>query len=295
MAQIDETIELIRGSSTLDLTDLVNHHVITFDGFGAPPLRRLSERGPLQDGDSDIGYRLDPRTIRMQVLLYGLTDAGLHQRREALLGVLKPGAAADVVKLRYAYPGGVVRQIDTHLSGGMTFNGGGRLRANMPEVIELRAADPTWYDPNVTSVPFSASGGGSGFVFPLSTNFTFGGSTLAASTVITLAGENAWKTFPIITISGPVVGCTILNTTTGEKIQFSGTIGSGKVYTIDTRYGQKTVVDELGVNKIAELSSDSNLATFHLEPGDNSISTSGTSTTSATGIAFQFNQRFLGV
>lgn len=295
MGQTDETIELIRGSSVLDLTDLVQHHVIAFDGFGAPPIRRLSERGPLQDGDSDIGFRLDPRTIRLQVYLYGLTGAGLHQRREALLGVLRPGVSADPVKLRYTYPSGVVRQIDTHLSGGMTFNGGGRLRETMPEVIELRAADPTWYDPTITSVPFSASGGGSGFVFPLSTNFTFGGSTLAASTVITLDGNNAWKTYPIITITGPVVNCTILNTSTGEKLQFPATIGAGKVYTIDTRYGQKTVVDELGANKIAELSSDSNLATFHLEPGDNSISTSGTSTTSATGIAFQFNPRFLGV
>jgi hypothetical protein len=296
MAQIEETIELVRGSTAIDLTDLVLHHVITFDGFGMPPLRRLSERGPMQDGDTDIGYRLDPRILRLQVQLYGLNNSGLHDRRRALLGALRPGAASDPVKLRYTHPSGLTRQIDAHLSGGMTFNGGGRLRASMPEVIELRAPDPTWYDPDGASVQFAQTGGGTAMPVPTLFPLTFGASTLDVIQAVALSGDNAWVTYPIIYATGPVTNLVITNTTTGKKLDFTGaTIGAGVTYTIDTRYGYKTVVDSSAVNRISQLTADSDIAGWSLQPGNNSLRATGTSVNSATSIVIQYNQRFIGV
>lgn len=296
MAQIEETIKLVRGSAAIDLTDLVLHHVMEFDGFGMPPLRRLSERGPLQDGDTDIGFRLDPRIIRMQVHLYGLTNQGLHERREALLNALRPGASSDPIKLRYTYPGGLTRQIDVHASGGMTFNGANRLRANMPEVIELRAADPTWYDPNGASVQFAQTGGGTAMPMPVLFPLTFGASSLDVTQLVNLAGDNAWVTYPIIYATGPVTNLVLTNTTTGKKLDFTGsTIGTGVTYTIDTRYGRKTVIDSSAVNRISQLTADSDIAGWALQPGNNSLRATGTSVNNATSIVIQYNQRFIGV
>lgn len=296
MAQIDETIELVRGTTTLDLTDMVMHHVMAFDGFGMPPLRRLSERGPMQDGDTDIGYRLDPRIIRLQVHLYGLTNPGFHARREALLNLLRPGASSDPVRLRYTYPGGVTRQIDVHASGGMTFNGSSRLLANMPEVIELRAPDPTWYDPIGASVQFAQSGGGTAMPVPTLFPLTFGASNLDAIQSIDLSGENAWVTYPIIYATGPVTNLVLTNTTTGKKLDFTGSsIGAGVTYTIDTRYGYKTVIDSSAVNRISQLTTDSDIAGWSLSPGVNSLRATGSSVNSATSIVIQYNQRYIGV
>jgi hypothetical protein len=296
MAQIEETIELVRGATVLDVTDLVTHHVITFDGFGMPPLRRLSERGPMQDGDTDIGFRLDPRTIRLQVQLYGLTNTGLHERRESLLGVLKPGAAADPVKLRYTYPTGVTRQIDVHASGGMTFSAESRLRTYMSEVIELRASDPTWYDPTGASVQFAQTGGGTAMPVPILFPVTFGASTLDITQLVSLGGNNAWVTYPIIYATGPVTNLVITNTTTGRKLDFTGsTIGAGVTYTIDTRYGYKTIIDSSAVNRISQLTTDSDIASWSLQPGNNSLRAVGTSVNSATSIVIQYNQRYIGV
>jgi hypothetical protein len=87
----------------------------------------------------------------------------------------------------------------------------------------------------------------------------------------------------------------ITNGATDDKIDFTGfTIGAGVTYTIDLRYGYKTVVDHLGANQISKLSTDSDLATWGLIAGENSIGVVGTSITSATLISFQFNERFIG-
>ena len=38
-------------------------------GFGLAPLHRITTRGPLQHGDSDIDFRLDPRILQIPLLV----------------------------------------------------------------------------------------------------------------------------------------------------------------------------------------------------------------------------------
>lgn len=293
MAQNDETFEIIRGGTTLDISDMVKYHVVEFDGFGAPPVRRLTQRGPLQNGDSDVGFRLDPRTMRLSVQAYGSTSDTFHSRREELLSLMKPGT--DAVKLRWTFAG-VQRQIDCHLSGGLNLGSQSFLRNNFRDVIELRASDPTWYDPAGGSVTFALSAGGTGMPIPLIVPITFGASTLSAFEAITLSGANAWDTFPIIYVTGPVTNLILTNTATGDVLDFTGSsVGGGVTYTIDLRYGYKTVIDSSSVNRISQLTAASNIATWRLVPGSNSISVAGTSATSATAIVVQYNQRYIGV
>jgi hypothetical protein len=66
---------------------------------------------------------------------------------------------------------------------------------------------------------------------------------------------------------GPITSPVITNAITGDKLDFTGTtIVGGASYTIDCRYGQKTVVDSAGANQISKLTSDSDLSTFCLLP-----------------------------
>lgn len=294
MAQNGETFELMRGVTTLDISDLVKYHVIEFDGFGMSPVRRLTQRGPLQNGDTDVGFRLDPRVMRISVQAYATTAAQFHSRREELLNLLRP--CTDAIKLRWTYNSTTQRQIDCHVSGGLSLGTSSLLKNNFRDVVELRASDPTWYDPAGGSITFAQTGGGTPMPVPMLFPLTFGASTLNASAVISLSDANAWDTFPIIYVTGPVTGLILTNGATGDVLDFTGSsIGAGVTYTIDLRYGYKTVIDSSSANRISQLTSSSNIATWRLVPGNNSISASGTSIDASTLIYIQYNTRYIGV
>jgi hypothetical protein len=294
MAQNGHTFELIRGVNTLDVSDLVTYSVASFDGLGMPPMRRLTQRGPLQDGDSDVGYRLDPRIIRILLMGSGASDAALAGLRAQMVGFLRPGS--DAIKLRWTQDDGTVRQIDTHYSGAMSLPSEDWRLATHKINFELRAADPTFYDPVGQSVQFAQTGGGTAMPVPMLFPLTFGASNLNVSETITLAGDNAWLTYPTIIVTGPVAGLVLTNTTIDEVLDFTGfSLGSGDILTIDLRYGAKTVTEDDGTNRIDKLTTGSNLASWRLVPGANSITAVGTGVSSSTAIAIQFNQRYIGV
>lgn len=122
----------------------------------------------------------------------------------------------------------------------------------------------------------------------------------AASKTIAYAGS--WRAYPVVTIEGPITDPVLTNTSTGDKLDFTGTtISSGDTYTIDCRYGFKTVKDAAGTNKIADLSSDSDLATFHLAPdpevssGNNALTLTGTGTDANTEVTVAYNERHVGL
>jgi hypothetical protein len=291
--QNGHTFEIRRKTQIVDISDLVSYGVVEFDGFGMPIVRRLVQRGPLQNGDTDVGYRLDPRVVRLLVLAYAGDDAAIIAARAALIGLLKPGS--DVISIRWTYDG-VSKQIDTHYAGGLTLPSTDWKLQHHRMGFELRASDPTWYDPESTIVGIAQTGGGTGMPIPFVFDMTLGASDLDVTQAIDLIHANSWNTYPTITVTGPVTNLVITNGETADKIAFTGfTIGAGVTYKIDLRYGYKTVTDHLAANQISKLSNDSDLATWRLVAGENSIRVVGTSITSATLISFQFNERFIGV
>lgn len=295
MPQGMHIFQLIRGTSTLDISDLITWGVVQFDGFGMPPVRRITQRGPLQNGDTDVDYRIDARTIRM--LVFGKNVSGnVRSLRDQLMGMLKPGN--DVINLRWEQSG-IVRQIDVHYSGGMNLPSTDWKEYSHNAAFEFRAADPTWYDPVGNSVQFAQVSGASGFVFPLmpsGANMFFNSTLVNVTQPIALTDANAWETFPKIIVTGPITSLVITHQQKNEKIDFgSNAIIAGETYTIDLRYGYKTIVDQNSANQISKLTTDSNLATWSLIAGNNTIQATGTSPSSATSIVIQYNQRYIGV
>ena len=72
-------------------------------------------------------------------------------------------------------------------------------------------------------------------------------------------------------------------------------IANGDTWFFDLSYGRKTVVDQNGVNKIASITADSSLATWSLEPGANSVTVTGASTTSTSSVSIIYYTRYIGV
>ena len=291
-------IDIIQAGTVTDLDDATTYYWMDEGGFGLAPLERVRERGPLQHGDTDVGFELMARRLRLGLFVDAGSYDDLITRRNALIGIFTP--TTTPLQLRLRLDDGRRRQIDCHYSGGLDFDSKDREGFGVKSVIELYCPDPTWYDPTAITATYSLGGGGSGFAVPTAVPTSIGASTADVLAAITYAGT--WLSYPTVRIIGPVTDAIVTNQSTGEKLDFTGvTIGAGDWYEIDTRYGYKTVRDAGGVNRIANLTSDSNLATFHLavhpevSGGANSIRIQGSGITSASQVVITYYTRYAGV
>lgn len=286
------SLEVFNGSYYADLTDLVLYNTQSLAGLGSPRVREITNRGPAQHGDTFLDFRYEPRKIQIAFSGLGTDEASWHDRRAELMRIFRP--SRSLIQLRYSRPPDRVYQWDCSVSIPPQFSSEDRVGFTQRAVAELTAHNPFPYDPEAISVPFALSGGGTSFVVPMVFPITFGSSTLSVTNTISLTDVAAVDSFPIITLTGPINTPVITNNTTGDALSFTMNLGSGTTYTIDTRYGYKSVIDQLGAIKTGDLSSTSDLATFSLAPGDNSISVTGTSATAATAITFQYYKYFIG-
>lgn len=107
--------------------------------------------------------------------------------------------------------------------------------------------------------------------------------------------------FPVITIDGPISDPKIVNVSTNEVLDFTGTaIPDGDTWTIDLRYATKTITDNNGARKNAAISTESNLETWHLggikevAGGTNYIQVSGSAQGTAANFTVAYYDRFSG-
>ena len=132
---------------------------------------------------------------------------------------------------------------------------------------------------------------------------TLGSATLGESFVITYTGT--WKSFPTIEVTGPWDNFTISNLATLETLDFGYNIDDDETVVFDLAYGVKSVVNNLGVNLIGSLSTDSDLATFHLTPdasvttaladGVNLMMVTGTNLNENSNLVFSWFTRYIGI
>ncbi len=289
-------LSVINESVTTALDDGTIGLLVGHTGWGMPPQHRLAERGPLQHGDSDKGFRLDPRFGSLVFLFPAKTLSDMYDRRDAILDLIGPNRSPT---LKWVLPNGTTRHIDVVYSGDMGLDWDVDDWAAQKFAITLKAPDPTFYDPDQVALAF-AQAGGSAWNIPWLIPWTMGSAALDESTIINYAGN--FLTYPITRIIGPLTNPVIENQTTGEKLDFTGiSIGAFHWYEIDCSYGVKTVVDDLGANKIDDLTTDSDLSTFHIAPdpeapgGANSIHVTGTGANAATKVNMSFYARYLGI
>lgn len=291
-------LELIRNGLAYSLDDGTYCWLIGDDGWGMTPLHRLTTRGPQQHGETDEGYLLDPRVGKLILQILGTSRNDLYQKRNTLLNLFSPQVGGGLALRWTTYD---TRQIDVQTVGDMLFGSGEREGFAQKVGIQLRAPDPSFYDPEAVTVDFGTSGGGSGFVVPMPVPHSVGASSLSETLPVSYTGT--WLAYPFIRITGPITNPVITNETTNEKLDFTGTtITAGTYYDIDTRYGYKTVIDSGGTNRIDKLTADSDLVSFHIEhdtvvaPGGyNSISVTGSAITTATKITLTYFRRFVGL
>ena len=279
------------------LEDGENIFLLSYDGFGIPEFHRFEERGPLQHGVTDRGYRLDARTIVLVVGISGNKHTNFYNKQQELLNIFKPSDNPGILRFKL---GDITREISGYLIGGLELSGSDREYLYQKSAITIKCPDPAWYDPLMDTSYFSIGGGTDALYIPMEVPFDIGTSTINMSQSVTYNGTV--NSYPIIKITGPIKDCMITNESTGDKLDFTGTtIPAGVTYTINLNYGYKTIIDSTGVNRISQLSSDSDLASFSIEPhpivagGINSISLTGTDVTETTAVEISYYERYIAV
>lgn len=292
-------LELIRGSATLNISDNESFIWEGEDSFGMPPVNNLTERSALQHGVTHLGFRLQPRIIQLALVGVADTQTVRYTRRTQLVNMLAPNDDGPSLALRFTLPDGATRQIDCVFNGGLTLPRRDKVGQFQRFGFELLCPDPTWYNPTGEALTFNLSGGPSGAI-PMAVPTPIGASAINQTRAVTYAGS--WITYPVIRIYGPITDPILENETTDEILDFTGTtIANGKYYEIDCRFGAKTVVDSDGANRIATLTAESDLATFHLAPdpesvgGYNSLRVTGSAVSASTKVEVTYFARYLGV
>lgn len=275
--------------------------VVDIANLGASEATRVTERSPAQDGDTDIDRRLEPRIIPIVIQARPDDVAYTYEDARALINRLFKGSRTKIV-LGIEFDNGARYHIDTQSVGGVELPFNLLATRYMKTGVRLRAANPTFYDPDLKSQSFGLAGGGSAFTVPTVVPTFFGAGTIDQT--VTIEYDGTYKDFPVIQVYGPITDPIIRNLTTGGILDFTGyTVAGGDVWTIDLRFGRKQVYrngDPLD-SQLYKLTNASTIATFAIEAdpdvpnGTNVIRVTGSSVTAVTQVYVQYYRRFDGI
>jgi hypothetical protein len=285
--------------------------LISETGWGMPPIKYITQKSPVQHGETAIDYRLNPRVIQLVHRRNACSRDEYWENRSTLLNMIRPNRQGyygrllppmlQPGKLRKILPDGSKRDVDVVIEQGPEFAARDPSRWDewaFTETLRFIAHDPILYDPDVKSNTFTLASYNK-LTFPFSFPFLFDLPNLLAIENLTNAGS--WISYPTIAVTGPASGFTIDNLTTQKWITFNTVVSPGETITIDLRFGYKTVTNQSGINKINEVSAESDLATFGLvaEPespsGANSIRIYAPGGDANTAVTISWYDRYIGI
>ena len=284
----------------------VDRFLMSFQGLGMPQVEYRRQRGPFQHGETLIDYVLRPRIFQLVHSRAQCDRQGYWEARNDLIDHLRPnrqtGTSIQQGTFLKKLPGGTQRAIDVMIEEGPRFQARRLDRweeFSFQEVLRFIAYDPTFYDPTQKTFDFAVTEVITELAFPIAFPIVFGVSLINRSDNLTYNGN--WLSYPTVVLTGPMKNPLIENSTTGEKLDLYYDIAAGEVVTITLEYGNKTVTNAAGDNLIGVLSTDSDLATFHLAPdpeaagGVNTIEILVGGTDANSAIELQYYERYIGI
>jgi len=271
--------------------------VVQHDGLGMAPVQRTHISGPHQHGATQTHAKLSPRVVTLRLESDYESDES-WAARQALIQMFN-APTGDPLHLDAVLPTGDTRRLNVRYMAGLTMP----LQRGVTEAyaVQLIASkNPEFYDPTAILWGYSVPSGSSLWSFPLAFPAGFGAGSVDVTETKQYTGT--WEVYPIITVVGPCTDLLIENETTDEKLDFDGhTIAAGETVTIDLIYGEKTVESSTDNTDVADLTTDSDIATWHIAPhceamgGQNTLHITFTGGTSNSQVSIQFNTRYLGI
>lgn len=291
----------IRGETITFIDPYIVGNVI---GLGLPPVAHASERFAQQDGETLRHIALQRRVLSVPFEILTSSYTAMWDSKRDLYRFL------STVKSPYTWiatlPDGTIRHLDCYYSGelSMPFDPAWGPVVHK-DVGQWTAYDPTWYDPASVLWAFTVGGGAGSFHWePGGLGFDAGwGGSSADGTPASFTYPGTWRTYPVITLVGPLTTPIITNVTTGLVLAFDGgyTVDAGETVTIDLAQGHKSVTHSADGNVADALTDASDLGTWHISEhpyavgGVNSIGVAFTGGSSASRVYIRFYTRYLAL
>lgn len=261
--------------------------LLALDGAGMATVRRITQRTPLQNGVTDRGFRLEPRSMTLALYINQPDEQSADAMRDKLAYIFGP--TISPLQLRATRLDNTVRQIDCFLDGTLDFPQSERLGASQKLLVPLTAPDPTWYDPTQVSATTSLAS------LPVTTS------------VYSAAGVTA-DDWPVIEITGPITNPVVNHFPVGDSIDMTGTtIPAGETWVIDLRPGYKKVYRKSdNASRMYALTTSSiryfgtlrmlnqKLAASYSQTG-NSFQITGSASTGASSFKLMYYKRYLSL
>lgn len=164
------------GATTTQLNDEAPFRFESIEGLSGAGAIRHEQRSPLQSGATDLGYRLQPRVITLNLIFRATTDAILDTYRSTLMAAFKPLDDISTF-LSVQRDDGEIRTLTVHRVGDIAIELAPEYRPGHMHraILKLRAANPLWKANTVTS--------GSA-TFTALTNWWFAGGAISQSNMI---------------------------------------------------------------------------------------------------------------
>jgi len=165
--------------------------------------------------------------------------------------------------------------------------------------VRCIAYDPIWFGPPQRE-DYAILITDNELVFPIVFPIVFGVEEVLAD-VLTLENVGSWDSYPTITIRGPMSQARIENLSTNEKLELNYEIADDELVTITTTPGNKNVTNNFDAPLLGKLTTDSDIATFHLgchplvTNGLNMIRVFGVGTVGTPGFTFYWHNRYVGI
>ena len=249
-------------------------NLLEFADVGLPGIERITQRGAFQHGDTNVDYRLSPRTFSVRGLVEAANSYDHIKVRDRLSKIFKVNNTPGTITITSTRINGMIidvikRAIDCVVSGGLNFTSDTTAGYDVYYDIQLRADSPLWYEP----VPFvryiTNTLEGNPTDIPAVIPRTYGSETINNTSSIIYDGT--FLTYPVLAIVGGdrgICNLAITNATQNSVLRITS-IPANATYYVNLRYGNKTVIDQNGTNVTYVVDPSSNLTTFAIVPSTN--------------------------
>jgi hypothetical protein len=151
-------------STTTSLSDGAPFKFDSLEGISSAPITRFEQRGPVQQGVTDLGYRLGPRVMELSLLFHAASDSQLDTYRQQLMDAFKPLTETPIF-LYCERDDGATRRLRVHTIGDIAITLTPELRPahSHRATLRLRAAQPLWVDESVARASYSGIAGTTGW------------------------------------------------------------------------------------------------------------------------------------
>lgn len=239
--------------------------LLTYGGLGASPTQFITRRGYKQNGSTEVDFLLQQRTITVELWRSPTCDRQVYwDNRAELHNFLRPNRNGPIT-FTIRTPNGNLRSIIVRADPGLSLQSQSSDNSwNIQESLDFIAFDPLFFDATQAVLALSSSTQ-TQLVFPITFPITFGTSDVFLTTG-SLTYEGTWKSYPVITLTGPYTRAQIQQVTRGINIMLSVAIGVGESRIIDLTPGSQSITDGSGNNKFSDLGAGSDLVDFALYP-----------------------------